>query len=86
MGPIWGLQDPAGTHVGPMNFAIWFITKILLTENSLMLGGTYMRQWTNIVITFCELNLKMSSAKWVSFNGKQNNHGAMQYPVNMLTK
>ena len=23
MGPIWGRQDPAGPHVGPMNFAIW---------------------------------------------------------------
>ena len=23
MGPIWGRQDPGGTHVGPMNFAIW---------------------------------------------------------------
>ena len=22
MGPIWGRQDPGGTHVGPMNFAI----------------------------------------------------------------
>ena len=25
MGPIWGRQDPCGPHVGPMNFAIWFI-------------------------------------------------------------
>ena len=23
MGPIWGLQDPGGPHVGPMNFVIW---------------------------------------------------------------
>ena len=23
MGPIWGQQDPGGTHVGPMNFVIW---------------------------------------------------------------
>ena len=23
MGPIWGRQDPGGTHVGHMNFAIW---------------------------------------------------------------
>ena len=23
MGPIWGRQDPAEAHVGPMNFAIW---------------------------------------------------------------
>ena len=23
IGPIWGLQDPGGPHVGPMNFAFW---------------------------------------------------------------
>ena len=23
MGPIWDQQDPGGTHVGPMNYAIW---------------------------------------------------------------
>ena len=23
MGPIWGRQDPGGSHVGPVNFAIW---------------------------------------------------------------
>ena len=23
MGPTWGRQDPGGTHVGPMNCAIW---------------------------------------------------------------
>ena len=23
MGPIWGRQDPGGSHVGPMNLAIW---------------------------------------------------------------
>ena len=23
MGSIWGRQDPGGSHVGPMNFAIW---------------------------------------------------------------
>ena len=44
MGPIWGRQDPDGTHVGPVNFAIWVVTEvkticfnsedILLIENS----------------------------------------------------
>ena len=23
VGPIWGLQDPGGPHVGPMNIVIW---------------------------------------------------------------
>ena len=27
MGPIWGRQDPGGSHVGPMNFAIWVVIK-----------------------------------------------------------
>ena len=25
MGPVWGRQDPGGPHVGPMNFAIWYM-------------------------------------------------------------
>ena len=25
MRPIWGRQDPDGPHVGPMNFAIWYV-------------------------------------------------------------
>ena len=28
MGPIWGRQDPGGSKVGPMNFAIWVIRKM----------------------------------------------------------
>ena len=28
MGLVWGLQDPGGPHVGPMNFAIWDVYKI----------------------------------------------------------
>ena len=31
MGPISGRQDPGGPHVGPMNFAIWVITFVLMT-------------------------------------------------------
>ena len=23
MGPIWGRQDPGGSHIGPMNLVIW---------------------------------------------------------------
>ena len=25
MEPIWGRQDPGGSHEGPMNFTIWDI-------------------------------------------------------------
>ena len=28
IGPSWGRQDPAGPHVGPMNFAIWEFTDV----------------------------------------------------------
>ena len=31
MGPIWGKQGPDGPYVGPMNFAIWDVLKVLLT-------------------------------------------------------
>ena len=29
MGPIWGRQDPDGSHVGPMNFVIWVVLYFL---------------------------------------------------------
>ena len=25
VGPIWGRHDPAGSHVGPINLAIWAV-------------------------------------------------------------
>ena len=28
MGPIWGLQDPDGPHVGPMKLAIWVLAHL----------------------------------------------------------
>ena len=37
MGPIWGRQDPGGPHVGPMNFAIWVVTK----------NPPYLEHWYN---------------------------------------
>ena len=33
MGPIWGLQDPDGPHVGPMNFAIWEASSWSISRN-----------------------------------------------------
>ena len=35
MGPIWGRQDPGGTHVGPMNFAIWGVAVTWLVDRAL---------------------------------------------------
>ena len=28
MGPTRGRQDPGGAHVGPMNFAVWVVSKL----------------------------------------------------------
>ena len=33
MGPTWGRQDPGGPHVGPMNFALWVQTVLLLCRD-----------------------------------------------------
>ena len=32
MGPIWGRQDPGGPHVGPMNFAVWDLIEVFVTN------------------------------------------------------
>ena len=34
MGPTWVLSAPGGTHVGPMNLAIWDRSDFELTETS----------------------------------------------------
>ena len=33
MRPIWDRQDPGGSHVGPMNFAIWDIASPDISES-----------------------------------------------------
>ena len=33
MGPIWGRQDPGGSHVGPMDFAIWDANFVVTVGN-----------------------------------------------------
>ena len=38
MGPSWGRQDPGGSHVGPMNFAIWVhFTSHMIRQSSFTL-------------------------------------------------
>ena len=48
MGPIWGRQDPGGSHVGPTKFAIWvanfvmkkpYMVKSVLIHQKLVQGG-----------------------------------------------
>ena len=33
MWPIWGRQDPGGSHVGSMNFAVWVSLLIYPVRN-----------------------------------------------------
>ena len=46
MGPIWGRQDPDGTHVGPMNFAIW-VYQLESRNTQLLTSGCFkvLRFW-----------------------------------------
>ena len=57
MGPIWGRQDPGGSHVGPMNFAIWAVYQNLNVAIQNAFGESYLirnsgiikkNQWTQI--------------------------------------
>ena len=55
MAPIWGRQDPGGSHVGPMNFATWgpyFYLTVIVTpwprqhlSSSHILHIDYQRGW-----------------------------------------
>ena len=39
MGPIWGQQDPGGSHAGPINFAIWLAAPNILCSSSKYIFG-----------------------------------------------
>ena len=51
MGPIWGRQDPDGPQVGPMNFAIWVVRKMVAIlswppcVNNLRPSDAYIHRW-----------------------------------------
>ena len=51
MGPIWGRQDPDGPLVGPMNFAIWVVRKMVAIlswppcVNILRPSDAYIHRW-----------------------------------------
>ena len=38
MGPIWGQQDPGGSHVGSMNFAIWVLLHAELLRSEIYIS------------------------------------------------
>ena len=61
MGPIWGRLDPCGPHVGPMNFAIWGITKWLIELKYLIdpyfhLELTSFNIAINLIIPLCHIS------------------------------
>ena len=41
MGPIWGRQDPAGPHVGPINLAIWVCLCVCLCTRAFRKTNMY---------------------------------------------
>ena len=55
MGPIWGRQDPGGSHVGPMNSVVWVRFNILKSKQNgphLPLTFSYSFSWQKSV-AFC---------------------------------
>ena len=62
MRPIWGRQDPGGTHVGPMNFAIWDFA-ISLQDISNIWDPYYNWWWT--YRSTLNRNHAMNRYKWI---------------------
>ena len=65
MRPIWGLQDPGGPHVGPMNVAIWVSNRHAMW--ALCYGyddrmGNIITQVNYLHIIFSERQLHIASA------------------------
>ena len=51
MGPTWGLQDPCGPHVGPMNLAIW--NAVLYNKHfDIVLDMITMPRWYDMLTYF----------------------------------
>ena len=46
MGPIWGRQDPGGPHGGPINLAIWAVTKPSTPLQNILFGNVSLIQWS----------------------------------------
>ena len=51
MEPIWGRQDPDGSHVGPMNFAVWEYL-----ERTPAISG---RSFSNLVNDWKKININL---------------------------
>ena len=62
MGPTWGRQDPGGSHVGPMNLAIWGIIAVDALDPSVA------RTSTAINLTVLDLCIPLCDTKVVSYN------------------
>ena len=55
MGHIWGLQDPGGPHVGPMNFAIW-VAQSLQRRKWTSLFLHLMHLWIQVKCVTCSIS------------------------------
>ena len=60
MGPTWGRQDPCGSHVGPMNLAIWgratFCATLYVVGSLLLL--------LNYILPVCGYNTCQTLCSW----------------------
>ena len=55
MGHVWGRQDPGGSHVGPINFAMWDMLHYMRTKTNLTLVYSLVSysDWSSIVTSVC---------------------------------
>ena len=49
MGPIWGRQDPGGTHVGPMNLAIWVLQYCCFNRSPMFISSLDAEIWFDTI-------------------------------------
>ena len=56
MGPIWDRQDPAGPHVGPMNFVIWEVSFYNTMSNEKRMYITHTKAYGLFFILFVKAN------------------------------
>ena len=76
MGPIWGLQDPGGPHVGPMYFAIW----LFIHETNISHSEFYVYHFTFPLPPYCRLNSLWSVTPYAVVDLGQNGSGNCLLP------
>ena len=70
---IWGQQDPGGSHVGPMNFAIWGVFILLVVDKD-RLNYQWLRK-TQINFNVTTKNQRVRSCMSFKLGLRHNDHG-----------